>query len=108
MKAWLKGGLIGAGLFIAYLLITLTLPTREGEVLYGIFFMISIIISIPILPLSIIGLPLTLLSFKLGVPWLSVVSGYIIFIVGYFIWGAIIGLIIQKVKQRKKLTTINL
>ncbi len=95
MKAWLKGGLIGVSivfiLFILMFLIEMSMGIKSdmGTPSIWIFFVIP-------------ALPLILLTSFLKIP--TVISNILMIIIPifeFFIIGAIVGLIISKIKSRK-------
>jgi len=86
---WLRGGLIGAIFILIFLIIDNFYPMSES---------VWYILAIPIVPLAII-------LWSVFIPgssdlYMTVVET-IFFIVGYFIIGAIIGLIFRKIKKKK-------
>tara|TARA_Y100000310_G_scaffold337781_1_gene425769 strand:+ start:2376 stop:2639 length:264 start_codon:yes stop_codon:yes gene_type:complete len=87
MKAWLKGGLIAGGIDIIFVILALiTSSPKEADLMV----------------LHYVQFPLTFISNLLGYGWIQSLS--ILIIVGLALWfaiGAIIGLIIGKVKSKK-------
>ena len=88
MKAWLKGGLIGLGILALLVILMVAMVTifscsiESGPDICAIPFFILIILMIPIIALG---------SF-----------GFIIDLLVFFGVGAIIGLIVEKIKGKEK------
>ena len=86
MKAWLKGGLIGFIIQII-VIIYLTVITIFNLNLYNNWYL---------------AFPFSNLTDKflfLGDPWLASILGGLLSLFSYFLIGALIGLIIQKIKK---------
>ena len=90
MRTWLKGGLIGGGIWFILELISYSLFQTHSLPIVSISVLISIIALFPwsILPLTRISNLFVTLIYPLG-------------LITYFIIGAIIGLIITKLKNKK-------
>ena len=93
MKTWLKGGLIVLGLDILILLVTFVMSQSRSLDPDGAYGFLMIFTQMPFL---MIIEPLTNETLQLGI--LVVLS-----LAGYFILGAIIGLIISKIKLKQQL-----
>jgi hypothetical protein len=85
---WLKGGIIGSCIYLVLLLLSYVVVILTGNAWMGIG--ISKIISSITLPVDYI-----LILFPFYLP------SYITSLVGYFLYGAIFGLIYGKIKSKK-------
>ena len=99
MKTWLKGGLIAVGIIAILFIFYYSIPNKAGMVrvggenIFSIFFYILVGIFYPLRLLYSLGILKNNLIIYIA---LLALFGF------YFFLGSLIGLIIQKIKSKKK------
>ena len=92
MKNWLKGGLIGVGIWLVLTIFNIyCMQTCRGEGCLGC--------AIPLFPLLILGYKLGIMDIHNNVSSLLAYGSHLFYLPLYFGIGAIIGWIVQKVKK---------
>ena len=98
MKAWLKGGLIGAGISAIMTLIHFTLSNIND--IFSLFFILNMFIGMPLSGImTFFGLSMSDPSYDPIAFW---IGGILNPLIVSFILGAIIGWIVGKVKSKKQ------
>jgi hypothetical protein len=104
MKAWLKGGLIAVILITVIFLISITTSIDLFDQL-TLFLFVTPLLPLILLFAVIFGNPIIVTGQDFA-PFPNII-GFIILYIEYFIIGALIGLLISKLKQKNQKTNTN-